>query len=225
MPNTVAVVFAHPDDAEFYAAGQIIRWVEEGRTVHYLCATSGDIGTLDESLTQAGLANIREGEQRIAANVLGVREVRFLRLPDGAVAVTESLVEQIAAFLREVKADWVATFDSLSYDAFDLHPDHQAIAVCTARACAKAELPLYDAGALPPHRIEKVFLFASPRPDYHFDALGVLEKKMEALRAHASQWTFFRNLKRVNYAKYLEEPERYLRFEPFRVVEGAQYRR
>lgn len=225
MPNTVVVVFAHPDDAEFYAAGQVLRWVEEGRTVHYLCATSGEIGTLDENLTRGELAKIREDEQRAAADILGVQEVRFLRLPDGAVEVAEPLVEQITAFLRQVCADWVATFDSLSHDAFDLHPDHQAVALCAARACAKAELRLYEAGSLPPRRIEKVFLFASPRPDYHFDAREVLEKKVEALRAHASQWSFFRDLKRVNYAKYLEEPERYLRFEPFRVVTSAQYRR
>ncbi|MEE9436426.1 MAG: PIG-L family deacetylase, partial [Candidatus Adiutricales bacterium] len=76
------LVLAHPDDAEFAAAGTVARWTREGKQVVYLVCTNGNKGTIDRTLDPADLAAVREQEQKAAANILGVKEVAFLHYPD-----------------------------------------------------------------------------------------------------------------------------------------------
>src|SRR5436189_4234733 len=79
----VLLVAAHPDDPEFSSGGTVARWVRAGIEVIYVVATSGDKGTPDREMTGDRLSNMREQEQRAAAARLGVKEVVFLRFPDG----------------------------------------------------------------------------------------------------------------------------------------------
>ena len=78
-PVDILVITAHPDDAEYGTAGTVARWIKEGRSVAYVLCTSGEKGTTDRTMTPEKLAVIREKEQRAAAEVLGVRDVEFLR--------------------------------------------------------------------------------------------------------------------------------------------------
>ncbi len=76
------VISAHPDDAEFGAAGTVAQWTREGKQVVYVLCTSGEKGTSDPNVKPEQLAVIREKEQKAAAKVLGVSEVEFLRFSD-----------------------------------------------------------------------------------------------------------------------------------------------
>ena len=78
----IMIITAHPDDAEFGAAGSVAQWTREGRRVVYVVCTSGDKGTSDRSLTPERLIAIRRREQRNAASLLGVEEVTFLDYKD-----------------------------------------------------------------------------------------------------------------------------------------------
>src|SRR5256884_5357834 len=78
----VLVVMAHPDDAEFGAAGTVARWAREGRQVTYLILTDGNRGSSDPTMTAERLAQIRHAEQRAAAMKLGVKDVFFLGYDD-----------------------------------------------------------------------------------------------------------------------------------------------
>lgn len=64
------VVAAHPDDAEFGAAGTIARLVDMGTDVRYVVVTDGASGSDDPTMTRERLAGVRELEQRAAANEL-----------------------------------------------------------------------------------------------------------------------------------------------------------
>jgi LmbE family N-acetylglucosaminyl deacetylase len=77
------VIVAHPDDIEFSCAGTIARWVRAGTRVCYVLCTSGDVGIADEGMTKERATLIREEETRNAAEITGVKEVVFLREPDG----------------------------------------------------------------------------------------------------------------------------------------------
>ena len=47
----VMILCAHPDDAEFGAAGTVAHWVNEGKQVVYIISTNGDIGaTFDRKI-------------------------------------------------------------------------------------------------------------------------------------------------------------------------------
>ena len=47
LPADIMVIMAHPDDAEFGAAGTIAHWTGSGKKVVYVVCTSGEKGTAD----------------------------------------------------------------------------------------------------------------------------------------------------------------------------------
>ncbi|RPJ72740.1 MAG: PIG-L family deacetylase, partial [Desulfobacteraceae bacterium] len=107
----ILVIAAHPDDAEFGAAGTVARWVREGRRAAYLVCTSGEKGTTDLSLAPARLIEIREEEQRAAARLLGVEEVLFLRRPDQGLEDTPDFRKLIVRMIRTFRPQIVMTSD------------------------------------------------------------------------------------------------------------------
>ena len=106
-PNGLArvlVVMAHPDDAEFGAAGTIAKWANEGRQVTYLILTDGNRGSSDPAMTAERLAQIRHAEQRAAAMKLGVKDVFFLGYDDGSLQPTLDLRRQITRWIRRTRS-------------------------------------------------------------------------------------------------------------------------
>lgn len=73
--QSILVIQAHPDDAEWLCSGTVALLVAEGREVHYLFITRGDAGSDDPDMMPERLAAIREREQRQAAEHLGVKNV------------------------------------------------------------------------------------------------------------------------------------------------------
>ena len=69
------VVAAHPDDADFGAAGTAALLARAGWEVRYLIVTDGSKGSDDPALTAQTLVEMREREQRAAAALLGVPDV------------------------------------------------------------------------------------------------------------------------------------------------------
>ena len=67
--QTVLAFMAHPDDAEFFCAGTLIRLAEAGWQVHVATATPGDCGTTTE--TRWAISARRTGEAKKAAALIG----------------------------------------------------------------------------------------------------------------------------------------------------------
>ena len=59
----------------------------------------------------AEIAEIREAEQRLAANILGVKDVIFLGQPDGRVEPTLAFRDQIVNVLRRLRPQIVISMD------------------------------------------------------------------------------------------------------------------
>jgi LmbE family N-acetylglucosaminyl deacetylase len=83
--HRILAAMAHPDDVEYSCAAAIAQWVSEGCDVHYLMGTCGEAGMEDPEWTPERTARTREGEQRRAAEMVGVDSVEFLDYPDGRV--------------------------------------------------------------------------------------------------------------------------------------------
>jgi LmbE family N-acetylglucosaminyl deacetylase len=49
----IMVIIAHPDDAEFGAAGSIAKWVADGKSAIYVVCTNGEKGSSDRNLSPA----------------------------------------------------------------------------------------------------------------------------------------------------------------------------
>jgi len=190
-PESRVVVFTpHPDDSEFGAAGTIARWVAEGREVFYVICTNGDKGSADPEMTSERLAAIREQEEREAAAVLGVKEVVFLRYPDGGLEDTLEFRGRIVRCIREFRPEVVLTSDP--YRRYIWHRDHRV----TGRVVLDAVFPYardrlsypeHEAEGLKPHKVKEVYLWGSEDPDTFIDISQTFDTKIAALRCHRSQ--------------------------------------
>src|SRR5690606_17573177 len=91
----VLVVTAHPDDADFGAAGSVALFTDRGVEVTYLLVTDGDAGGHDRDLDHSAMAELRRTEQAAAAKCVGVSDLRFLGYGDGTVVPSLELRKEI----------------------------------------------------------------------------------------------------------------------------------
>ena len=189
VPASALVIAAHPDDAEFGAGGTVAAWTAAGSDVRFLILTSGDKGTHDPSVNPFALAARREEEQRRAAALLGVREVRFLRLLDGDVEPTMTLRARLCLLVRQLRPDVVITHDP--WRTYQLHPDHRACGLAASDAVIAARdhlfFPEQIGDGLVQHRAASLWFFTTDHPNTWVDIAETVERKIAALRAHESQ--------------------------------------
>ncbi len=206
---TVLAVFAHPDDEGFGCGGTLAALVAGGHRVTLICATNGDVGEISDPAlaTPETLAAVRQGELRTAMDVTGIEDVRFLNYRDSGMAGTsdndnpaslfqapaETVVDQVAAVIRELRPDMVITHDPTGGYG---HPDHVTICRHTEAAVARfaSEADRDEAGPLLyylcfPRRVFQQMwqemVDAGIRPPFSADdtaALGTSEDEMTTVR-------------------------------------------
>lgn len=196
LPERVLGVFAHPDDAEFFAGGTFARWAAAGVEITFVIATSGDKGSPELEMTSERLAEIREAESLEAAEILGVEEVVFLRYKDGELAPDLALRRDITRMIRLKKPDVVVTLDPTVfwYGTRSInHPDHRAIGEATLGAVFPAArdrlnfIELERDEGLEPHKALTVFIAGAAEPTVTVDTTDYIDVQTAAIRAHHSQ--------------------------------------
>jgi LmbE family N-acetylglucosaminyl deacetylase len=194
----ILLATAHPDDADIMAGGTVARWVDEGHEVNAVIFTRGDKGHDDPTMTSEAVAELREAEQRAAATILGISRLTFLDFADGELAwAGPDLAEAATRLIRRERPDTIVTHDPYcgapAYWEPQLHPDHRAVGLAVIEACYfRAPGPLYypahGAAGLAPHRVREILLIMSDHVDHVVDIAGTFERKVRAVRAHASQF-------------------------------------
>jgi len=202
--RTLLGVWAHPDDEAYLSAGLMAQFRRRGDRVVVVTATLGERGTSDpEAWPPQRLALHRQRELYQALSAVGVDEIRLLGFGDGECTWADG-TDLIAGHIADVKPDLIVTFGP---DGMTGHPDHRAVSRWTTDAWISTapETTLWYAtldaefhrswGALNDH----IGLWAEqPQPPCTADselalrlALDdeLLDRKMAALQAHASQTT------------------------------------
>ncbi len=141
-----------------------------------VCATRGEVGEIaDPALaTPENLGQVREEEMRLAAEVLGVRNLWFLDYRDSGMAGTPEnedprafvrasaaeVVGKLVAIIRQFRPQVLVTFDeSGAYG----HPDHIAIYRHTTSAFHAAADAVQYPELGPAHAVSKLYYGAFPR--------------------------------------------------------------
>jgi LmbE family N-acetylglucosaminyl deacetylase len=190
VPAAALAVGAHPDDIEFGAGGTLAKWADAGCVVHHLVCTDGSKGSWDPDADTVALVGRREEEQREAARRLapGRRgEVIFLGRIDGELANDAATRAEIVTAIRRLRPDVVLAHDP--WKRYRLHPDHRIAGQLVCDAIVGARDPHFhrDVG-LPPHRPRALLLFEADLPNHAEDVTATLERKLDALLAHESQF-------------------------------------
>jgi len=176
----VLAVFSHPDDAELTMAGTLLKLKSLGYGIVVLDMTRGEMGT-------RGTPEIRAKEALDAARVMGLDARVNLEQPDGHLMLTEQTRQVMVRALRKQRPKLVFTSH---WD--DPHPDHAATARIVREAARLATMRRYDEDSAPDViRMPAIAHAVYSRlvlPSFIVDVTEFAEKKMEAIRAYASQF-------------------------------------
>lgn len=190
------VIAAHPDDADFGAAGTAHLWSQQGWQFYYLVCTDGSKGSDDESMSPEKLIPLRREEQRRAAKHLGVKDVFFLDHVDGELVADRGFLGEVVRCIREIQPFAVFTHNPeavIIRDSFINHADHRAtgITVCDAvypAARDRLNFPEHIAEGLKPHKVNELYIWGSEQSNFTVDITDIIETKVEALLLHDSQF-------------------------------------
>jgi LmbE family N-acetylglucosaminyl deacetylase len=191
----VLVVTAHPDDVDFGASGSIALWAQAGVEVAYCVITDGDAGGFDPTVPRSEIPGIRRAEQVAAAAAVGVTDVRFLGYRDGELTVTHELRRDISRVIRQVRPQriLIQTPERNWARIPASHPDHMAAGEASIQAVYPdarnpfAHTSLLEDEGLDAWSVQEVWVMGHPVLSHYVDVTDVFDRKIAALRAHASQ--------------------------------------
>ncbi|MBO6512892.1 MAG: PIG-L family deacetylase [Phycisphaerales bacterium] len=195
----ILVVGPHPDDQELGMGGTIIKLMNQGHDVLILDVTNGEP-------TPLGSPEIRKQEAADAFKILskdatGKVDRWLLDLPNRFVEHTIENRHALAGVIRAWQAEIIfTTFD------IDAHPDHRAVTRCVEDArfdakLSKIEMPkptdawtgrTFELGE--PMYPKWLFYYYATHlrwvadPSFVFDITGVLDQKLDSIRAYHTQF-------------------------------------
>jgi LmbE family N-acetylglucosaminyl deacetylase len=163
-PLRVLAIGAHPDDLEIGCGGTLITHSDRGDSVSLLILTDGN--------GRPKATGLRVDEAEAGARLLGAESVFWGGLVDGEITDGKETVELIDSVIEQVQPDVVYTLWGT-----DTHQDHRATHLATLAAA---------------RRVSRILLYEGPtsvdfKPTLYVDIADVLDRKIEALCAHASQ--------------------------------------
>lgn len=174
--HTLLAVLAHPDDETFGMGGTLALHARRGDNVYLVCATRGEVGTVDPEHMRnfKSIAELREAELRCASEHLGLKEVFFLgyrdsgmpgtpdnQHPDAQVAHSvDEVAGKVVKYIRELKPDAVLTFDPIGGYR---HPDHIHIHQATVLAFERADDPSFHPESGAPFKPRALYFQVFPR--------------------------------------------------------------
>ncbi len=191
-PQRVLVVVPHPNDSEFWCAGTIARWINEGAVVRYVVCTDGGKGTTDPAVSGSELASRREREQAEAAKELGVHELVSLGRTDGTLEDTDDLRRELVRQIRQVRPDVVICPEPYRKNLV-WHRDHRITGQVTLDAvfpCARDHLhfeELWRDEGLEPHKTGIVLFWGTETPNAYVGIDSSLDSKTRAIKAGGSR--------------------------------------
>ncbi len=210
------VISAHPDDPEFGQGGTVAKLAAEGVEVSYVICTDGSEGGEDSTIPDAELTEIRYREQRAAADILGVKEVTFLGLPDGRLTPSIELRRELTRMIRRFRPDIVFTHSpviNLAVPIGAYHADHLAVGQATLAAVypasrnPRAFRELLDEG-FEPWRAKEVWIASWVEGDHYVDISSSIEKKIAAIMAHESQTANWKDMEKNMRDRHASAKER-----------------
>ncbi|OMF24994.1 bacillithiol biosynthesis deacetylase BshB2 [Paenibacillus sp. FSL H8-0259] len=183
----VLVVFPHPDDEAFAAAGTLAKYIDSGAGVTYACLTLGEMGRnmgIPPFANRVTLPEIRKEELIASCRAIGIQDLRMLGFHDKMIEFEDPqlLDNTLLALLEELTPSLVITF----YPGYSVHPDHDATGAAVIRAVGRlpaAQRPTVHCIAFSSNHEQMI----GPA-DVNVDVTAFLAKKMASIQAHRSQY-------------------------------------
>jgi bacillithiol biosynthesis deacetylase BshB1 len=176
----ILAVFAHPDDVELTVGGTLLKMKDLGYRTGALDVTHGEMGT-------RGTVEGRQEEAERAGKILKLDFRENLGLPDGHVFCDDDSRIKLVRVLRRLKPKVI-----LTHQIDDPHPDHNHISQLVRESARLSSMKRYDEETgdqkIPVPNVAHNIFSRRVQPSFVVDVSDFLEAKMDAIRAHSSQF-------------------------------------
>jgi len=153
----------HPDDIEFGCGGTLAKYAAGGHDVYMMVMTEGHAG---------GEHTTRKEEGTRAAEIIGCKHLYWGGYHDTELALDRSLIQQLEQVIEATKPAFIFV-----HYGEDTHQDHRVLNRATVTATRYARNVLFYEGPTTQNFTPSVFVALNE----------VIDRKIEALAAHASQ--------------------------------------
>lgn len=180
MELDILAIFAHPDDVELAVGGTLLKMKHLGYRTGALDVTQGEMGT-------RGTLEGRALESEEAGRILKLDVRENLGLPDGHVFADDESRTKLVRVLRRLKPKVI-----LTHQEHDPHPDHNHIVQLVRESARLASMRRYDEETgdeyIPVPNVAHNIFSRRVQPSFIVDISGFMPEKMDAIRAHRSQF-------------------------------------
>ena len=173
----------HPDDIEIGAGATAAKLAAAGKQICFLICTDGrygfdhapaDLSSPDE------LAEIREKEALRSAEMLGVSDVRFGKLSDGAFYTRSDLSEVILRTVSDFQPDVLFCPDPSVTS--ECHSDHLNVGEETKRAaCFAPNGKIMERHGLRSAPVQAIAFYMTAKPNRYVGTDGYLQQQLDAI--------------------------------------------
>jgi 4-oxalomesaconate hydratase len=214
-PLTILMVGGHPADAFDNAGGTLVHHIEQGDRVVCAVLTTGVRShanvLIDRLRTSGGVRDEEAFEKEIehwvrqkneevveACRIMGIDDLRFLKLEDDIVLLDRELIKMIGNVVLDVRPDVIITH--WPFEAGGLASTHAVTGHAVLHSLGYA-VSARAGDPRPPHSVAQVYFMGipscgttgnklelnKPRPDFVIDCTDVIERKIRALDCIKSQ--------------------------------------
>ena len=159
----VLALGCHPDDIEFGCGGTLSKYATAGHDVYMMVMTEGHAGGDDK---------VRKLEQERAAEIIGCEQLFWGGYRDTELPLTRELIQGLERVIDQVEPAFIFV-----HYGDDTHQDHRVLSQATVTATRYTRNVLFYEGPTTQNFTPTVFVALD----------GVIDRKIEALQAHASQ--------------------------------------
>lgn len=183
MKLDILVFGVHPDDVELSCGGMLLTEKLNGKKTGIIDLTQGELGTRGDIET-------RKNEASAAAKIMQVDFRDNLKMSDGFFVNDEAHQRKIIPAIRKYQPEII-----FCNAPEDRHPDHGRSASLVEDAAFLSGLrkieTIVDGLSQEPWRPKYIFHYIQDKyihPNFVIDISGVIDKKLEAIKAYTTQF-------------------------------------
>ena len=174
----------HPDDIEIGAGATIAKLSALGKQIRFVICTDGRYGS--DVIGPDELIGIRRAEAIASAGKLGVDDVVFLNLSDGAFYKEEELFKAMAAAISSFNPDIIFAPDP--FVSNECHRDHLNVGNAARNlACFAPFSSIMGQYGYKKADVKSIAVYMTAKPNVYVKTGGSIKKQFEALKCHKSQ--------------------------------------
>ena len=175
----ILAVGAHLDDIEIACGGTLAKAIENGHEVKVLIMSKSGYTNKEGMVQRKDDVAVIEGTN--ALHVLGVQNIQIAYFPTKDIQWESDVVNVIDLCISEFNPDVIFT-----HHPFDTHQAHAGVSNATVAAARRRNTVFFYEPITPSGRSYVAF-----KPDLYVDIEATLEKKLNSLREHTSEYNKF----------------------------------